>query len=271
MWIYTPFGFYSVVQKPGDEDLTVRARVGKDLDELRARYMPDLGPTQITPGHDYPCRAKASHAALAAGMVKLTLDLNYSNVKAQTYKVGGASREAIYHEVHSATTKLHKLKKREALRAGVARIKDKAAAGKLRPAYGGVVVDGKGRLLLAEPKDHFDGTVWTWPKGRPEAGESAEQAAVREVEEETGVYAEAISQIAGLYPGSVTTTSYFLMKKLSDGGHFCEETASVRWASVSEAAELLSESPKKSARERNLQVLAEAQAKAADLGLGLKA
>jgi hypothetical protein len=27
MWIFTPFGFFSVVQKPGMSSLTVRARV----------------------------------------------------------------------------------------------------------------------------------------------------------------------------------------------------------------------------------------------------
>lgn len=41
-----------------------------------------------------------------------------------------------------------------------------------------------GRMLLIALKG---GTRWQLPKGRIEAGESAEQAAVREVEEETGV------------------------------------------------------------------------------------
>ena len=75
MWLYTPFGFYSVVQKPGEEDLTVRGRVEADLDALRERYLPELGPTKVTPGHDYPCRAKSTHAALAAAMSRLVLDL----------------------------------------------------------------------------------------------------------------------------------------------------------------------------------------------------
>lgn len=48
---------------------------------------------------------------------------------------------------------------------------------------GGVVLRD-GRMLLISLKG---GTRWQLPKGRIEAGESAEQAAVREVEEETGV------------------------------------------------------------------------------------
>ncbi|HMB55324.1 MAG TPA: NUDIX hydrolase [Thermoanaerobaculia bacterium] len=48
---------------------------------------------------------------------------------------------------------------------------------------GGVVLRD-GRMLLISLKG---GSRWQLPKGRIEAGESAEQAAVREVEEETGV------------------------------------------------------------------------------------
>ena len=54
------------------------------------------------------------------------------------------------------------------------------------PAYGGIVVDAKGRILLREPSGHFDGYVWTFPKGRPQPGETAEEAALRETREETG-------------------------------------------------------------------------------------
>jgi hypothetical protein len=35
MWLLTPFGFFSVVNKPGDPHLTVRSRVRADLDALR--------------------------------------------------------------------------------------------------------------------------------------------------------------------------------------------------------------------------------------------
>ena len=35
MWLFTTVGFFSVVQKPGTDKLTVRARVAPDLDRLR--------------------------------------------------------------------------------------------------------------------------------------------------------------------------------------------------------------------------------------------
>lgn len=34
----------------------------------------------------------------------------------------------------------------------------------LKLAYGGVIVDTEGRVLLREPSDHFDGYVWTFSK-----------------------------------------------------------------------------------------------------------
>ena len=67
MWLFTPFGFFSIVQKPADKSagtLTVRARVGVDLDNLRQRYLPSLGPTQAAAGTDYRYRARHErHAA----------------------------------------------------------------------------------------------------------------------------------------------------------------------------------------------------------------
>ena len=51
--------------------------------------------------------------------------------------------------------------------------------------YGGVVINAAGRLLLREPKNHYDGYVWTFPKGKPEPSET--EAALREVWEETDV------------------------------------------------------------------------------------
>ncbi len=51
-------------------------------------------------------------------------------------------------------------------------------------AAGGVVVDDAGRVLLVHRPRYDD---WSLPKGKLEEGESWEDAAVREVEEETGL------------------------------------------------------------------------------------
>ena len=54
MWLFTRFGFFSIVRKPGDDNLTVRARVAADLDALREQYLPELSATTTqstrTPG-----------------------------------------------------------------------------------------------------------------------------------------------------------------------------------------------------------------------------
>ena len=48
-------------------------------------------------------------------------------------------------------------------------------------AYGGVVFDRDGRVLLRKPKNEFDGYKWTFAKGRPKAGETPAQTALTEV------------------------------------------------------------------------------------------
>jgi len=57
---------------------------------------------------------------------------------------------------------------------------------------GGVVVDGD-RLLLISTQN---GRRWQLPKGHIEAGESAEDAAVREVREETGVSGRVVEMLS---------------------------------------------------------------------------
>lgn len=57
MWLFTTFGFFSVVRKPGEPILAMRARARDDLDRLRERCLPELGPTIAGGGTDYPCRA----------------------------------------------------------------------------------------------------------------------------------------------------------------------------------------------------------------------
>lgn len=101
MWLMTTFGFFSVVQKAGTEGLTIRARVGADLDRLRDRYLPGLTATQSTPRSDYAYRAKTTHAELAAAMAKIVADVTYDNFKSEVEAVQGYARESVYAEVWS--------------------------------------------------------------------------------------------------------------------------------------------------------------------------
>lgn len=130
----------------------------------------------------------------------------------------------------------------------------------LAAAWGGVLVDHQGRVLLREPKGHYDGYVWTFAKGRQDRGETPEQTALREVREETGYPAWIVAPLPGLYRGGTTVTGYFLMLPAGEPGAFCDqETAALRWAGFEEAASLIALTRNATGRARDLAVLAAAR------------
>lgn len=121
--------------------------------------------------------------------------------------------------------------------------------------FGGVVIDDEGRVLLREPSKHYDGYVWTFPKGRRDGGETDEAAALREVREETGVDAALVAVLPGTFRGGTGATRYWLMRAATTGGPLDWETASVRWATENEARALLAQTTNALGRARDLQVL----------------
>jgi 8-oxo-dGTP pyrophosphatase MutT (NUDIX family) len=124
----------------------------------------------------------------------------------------------------------------------------------MKKAYGGVIIDPSGRVLLREPSGHFDGYVWTFPKGRPEKGESPEQTALREVREETGIVAKIVARIPGSFRGSTTDNEYFLMTPIEDTKEL-HETRSLRWATQTEAEELILKTTNTTGKKRDIQLL----------------
>ena len=111
MWLITPTGFFSIVQKPGDapaNTLTVRARVRQDLDALREQFLPGLGEIEESRSNDYRFRAVAPRAEVAAAMADMVNRLDYSNVKSQVAKVQGPKRAHLYHEVWDVLYRLQK-------------------------------------------------------------------------------------------------------------------------------------------------------------------
>ena len=125
----------------------------------------------------------------------------------------------------------------------------------MKKAYGGVVINPSGQVLLREPAGHYKGDVWTFAKGKPKSGESPEQTALREVLEETGCRAEIVARIPGFFNGSRTSNEYFLMVPVEATGHFDVETQAVRWASGEEARQLIQLNQKPKRRRRDLRVL----------------
>jgi len=96
MWLFTPIGFFSIVQKHGTSHLTVRARVKSDLDALRIQFVPELSPTIGQAGTDYPWRATVSHEALSEAVGRMVLAIDYSNFKNEVGEKQGHSRASLY-------------------------------------------------------------------------------------------------------------------------------------------------------------------------------
>ncbi|HEV2592483.1 MAG TPA: NUDIX hydrolase [Gaiellaceae bacterium] len=94
----------------------------------------------------------------------------------------------------------------------------------------GCVVVRDGRVLLIHRERYDD---WSLPKGKLEPGESWEDAAVREVEEETGVRGE-----LGEYLGETSYTGkvvrWWLMATTQDAAP-SNEVDAVEWATLDEA------------------------------------
>jgi 8-oxo-dGTP pyrophosphatase MutT (NUDIX family) len=253
MWIFTPFGFFSVVQKSGTDFLTIRARDAGDLDQLREGHLPELSQTISNAGTDYPYRATCTHAEFAAAQVKIALSINYSNFKSEVATSQGPARANLYQSTWEILLQLEHAASPAAR--GAARPKQ-AAPRSSRMSYGGVILDDEGRVLLRKVKGDFGGARWTFPKGRPDSGEEELEAANREVLEETGYTTTVLRRIPGEFRGTTGKTIYWAMRAVEqvsqpDPG----ETDAVEWFTPREARERIRESPSKVVCERDLDVL----------------
>ena len=126
-------------------------------------------------------------------------------------------------------------------------------------AYGGVLIDDDRRVLLREPNGHYGDYVWTFAKGGANSGESPEDAALREVREETGIEAEIVGEIPGWFVGTTSDTKFFLMRPVHDHADFHSETAAIRWATFEQAVELIGETISTTGKARDLAVLSAAR------------
>jgi len=124
-------------------------------------------------------------------------------------------------------------------------------------AYGGVLVDANGHVLLRRPKGDFHGYVWTFPKGRPDPGESPEQTALREVKEETGYSAVIKRKLPGSFRGRTSVAEFFLMSPRGEPAAFDKETSAIQWVSLKEAAKLIDLTTNKIVKARDWSILNE--------------
>jgi 8-oxo-dGTP diphosphatase len=108
-------------------------------------------------------------------------------------------------------------------------------------AAGGVVFDDEGRVAIVHRPRYDD---WSLPKGKLDPGETFEEAALREVEEETGLRCALGDELEPVRyrdnKGRPKIVRYWLMHVADDPGFTPnDEVDELSWVTPGEAAELL--------------------------------
>jgi 8-oxo-dGTP diphosphatase len=108
-------------------------------------------------------------------------------------------------------------------------------------AGGGVVIDRRGRVVLVHRPKYDD---WTLPKGKLDPGETFEDAALREVEEETGLRCRLVRELPSSeysdQKGRSKLVRYWLMEVGADVGFVPgNEVDELRWVGRNDALALL--------------------------------
>lgn len=95
MWLITKIGFFSIVQKEGDEQLCVRSRVREDLEALCSRLpsAPEIVEDAYT---DYRYRTWLSHETFAGLARELAEEIDYPNFKDEIHRNAGRERARVY-------------------------------------------------------------------------------------------------------------------------------------------------------------------------------
>jgi len=130
----------------------------------------------------------------------------------------------------------------------------RGAVARLRTALatsaGGIVVSAnreRPALVVGMRRRGRDSVTWTLPKGTPDAGETVEETALREVGEETGLEVRIVERVSSIEYDFVQggarihkTVHYFLMAPTGgDLSRHDHEFERVRWVPFDEAGGLL--------------------------------
>lgn len=109
-----------------------------------------------------------------------------------------------------------------------------------KPGISAGIVVHDGRVLMVRRRVREGELMWQFPAGAIEAGETPEEAAVRETTEETGVTVEAVKLLGErVHPKTGRTMSYTACTLLAGEARVAdaEELAEVAWVAHGEIAE----------------------------------
>lgn len=121
------------------------------------------------------------------------------------------------------------------------------SANKYEHSAGGVIYEN-GRVLLVLMQNLKGQKVWTFPKGHIENGETPQEAALREVEEETGCRCLIKREIFKIHYNFTREGSFvekdvqwYLMEKISQNDRIRDNTEiyDVKWVSLAEVKDFL--------------------------------
>lgn len=131
---------------------------------------------------------------------------------------------------------------------------------------GGLVVDDRGRAAIISRRNKRGRVVWSLPKGHLEQGETLEQAAIREVGEETGIIGRVLAPL-GVIDFYFTadaqrihkTVHHYLLR--AEGGELSRddiEVDDVAWIALEELDQTLSYADERALLTRVPDLLADA-------------
>lgn len=128
-----------------------------------------------------------------------------------------------------------------------------------KQSFGVVIFNEDGHVLLRKVTNDFGGARWTFAKGKPNAGETPEQAAVREAREETGYEVELGKKLDKPYQGTTGETVYFVarVKPGTTQGKHDWETERTAWLPPERAVNFIKTSPDPVVVKRDLAVFAD--------------
>lgn len=109
-----------------------------------------------------------------------------------------------------------------------------------KPGISAAIIVADGKVLMVRRRISEGELMWQFPAGAIEAGESAEEAAVRETEEETGLTVEAVKLLGErIHPKTQRLMSYTAATVVSGEAHVADddELDAVAWVTHSEIAD----------------------------------